>query len=114
MNKLIFLLFLSSTASSFALSQENSQSDTMAKCTTLAFMLKLDQDAELFGNAYKNLKSIKEYDSEFYHQMTFMEGMVTGWAAAKKIDNSEASKNFYYSMCKGDTYSYAQDLSKIN
>lgn len=114
MKILIFLLLLSSTAPFAVLSKENSQLSSLAKCAAFAYILKLEQDSKMFGDAYKNLKSIKEYDTEFYHQMTFTEGMVTGWAAAKSIDQLEASKNFYYVLCKGDTYSYAQDLAKTH
>lgn len=106
-------LFLIIAIISFnANSKDMREAKTMAKCSYLALALELDSASIMFTDAYKKLYNLSKVDQLFYDQINFTEGMVAGYAAAKNEEMSTVEKNFYYTVCKGTTFKYAEDLTK--
>ena len=92
-------------------SEEQRHAKTFAKCAFLSSALELNENSIIFHDAYLALKGIAETDVQFDQQMFFTEGLVSGYALAKKQDNSSVTREFYYSVCKDNIFKYAKDLA---
>ncbi|TPV60949.1 hypothetical protein FJ444_04830 [Aestuariibacter sp. GS-14] len=92
----------------------NEQLNGFAKCSMVARILELENDADLFESAYKKLKKLEELDQEFINMVYYTEGLMVGFASASGKDKNTVARNFFYVNCDGSNKQYAEDLTKEN
>lgn len=98
------------TISFSPIANESTEPMTMAKCSAMAGLLKLQDDAVMFLGAYAEIKGLETIDDEYTNHSMYISAFIDGNAAGTGKSKASTTRDFYYGICKGTVFTYAKDL----